>query len=90
MDWRSLDNLRQQVWSRNDATVSRILCNGDIKWRYKMHFMESDNDAKCIVVKTNDTDVVVLFLTFFEQFFQHIGQADFWIDFGLGDYRRFI
>ena len=53
-------------------------------------FMESDNDAKCIVIRTNDTDVVVLFLTFFEQFLQFNEQADFWIDFGLGDYRRFI
>ena len=74
-----------------------------MQWRDEVHeeadnrmlvhaqdFMESDNDAKCIVIRTNDTDVVVLFLTFFEQFLQFNDQADFWIDFGLGDYRRFI
>ena len=54
-----------------------------MQWRDEVHeeadnrmlvhaqdFMEFDNDVKCIVIRTNDTDVVVLFLTFFEQFLQ--------------------
>ena len=87
----------QRVWSRNDGVKDIV------QWRDEVHeeadnrmlvhaqdFMESDNHAKCIVIRTNDTDVVVLFLTFFEQFLQFNNQADFWIDFGLGDYRKFI
>ena len=87
----------QRSWSRNDGVKDIV------QWRDEVHeeadnrmlvhaqdLMESDNDVKCIVIRTNDTDVVMLFLTFFEQFLQFNDQADFWIDFGLGDYRRFI
>ena len=71
----------QRVWSRNDGVKDIV------QWRdeeadnrmlvHAQDFMESDNDAKCIVV---------LFLTFFEQFLQFNDQADFWIYFRLGDF----
>ena len=52
--------------------------------------MESGNNAKSIIIRTNDTDVVVLFLSFFEQFLQFNSQADIWIDFGLGEHRKLV
>ena len=43
-----------------------------------------------ILIRTSDTDVVVLTVALFEQFIQYNEDVDIWIDFGSGDHRRFI
>ena len=88
--------LGKRVWTRNDGVKDFV------RWQDEVH-EEADNRMLAhvkdviessfgtkILIRTSDTDVVVLFVAFFEQFIQYNEDVDIWIDFGSGDYRRFI